>query len=348
MKIVLDFFGRKKWLVGVVVVLVLVGLWWFNKSKQPALSKSGKTRQLFTVTARNLKSALSISGTVQAEEKVTLQFQTSGKLAWVGVKEGDRVEKYQALASLDQRDLQKSLKKKLLDFTTSRWTVDQWRDDNKSAATGDTNTYMSDKLTRIAQENQFSLDKTILDVELSQLSIEIATLITPIGGVVTHVDQPYAGVNITPATARFEVINPDTLYLKGLVDQQDVVKIRENSHADIIFDAFPDETYRGILYYIAFSPESTDENSYLIKVKLPATILGKVRLGMGAEVSINTLQKNGVLAVPLESIEEQGTKKFSTIQTKTGETRKQVITGLETDEYVEIKRGLKKDDVIIY
>lgn len=332
----------------IIVVILGIGFWWFAKSKQPALSKSGKPKQTFVVATRNLKSLLSISGTVQAEEKVTLQFQTSGKLTWVGVKEGDYVQKYQAIAGLDQRDLQKNLKKKLYDFTTSRWTVDQWRDDNRSAATGDTNIYLSDRLTRLAQQNQFSLDKTILDVELSQLTIEVATLVTPIEGIVTHVDQPFAGVNITPASARFEIVNPDSLFLKGLVDQQDVIKLRENSRADIVFDAFPDKNYAGKLTYVAFSPESSDENSYLIKIQLPRTLLSKVRLGMGAEISINTLQKNGVLALPLEAIEEQGTKKYVFIQTKNGEVKKQIITGIETDEFVEIKKGLKKGDVVVY
>ncbi len=335
--------------VTIIVLITLgIGLWWFNKAKPPVLSKSGKPKQTFVVTTQNLKSTLSISGTVQAEEKVLLQFQTSGKLSWVGVKEGDSVQKYQAIAGLDQRDLQKNLQKKLYDFTSSRWTVDQWRDDNKSAATGDTNIYLSDRLTRLAQQGQFSLDKTILDVELSQLTIELATLVTPIGGIVTHVDQPYAGVNITPAGARFEIVNPDSLYLRGFVDQQDVIKLRENSRAEIIFDAIPDKNYVGKLVYIAFSPESSDENSYVIKIKLPHSLLSKVRLGMGAEISINTLQKNGVLAVPLEAIEEQGTKKYIFIQTKNGEVKKQITTGLETDEFVEVKKGLKKNDVVVY
>ncbi len=65
-----------------------------------------------TDTARvkrgNLEEKLIISGLIDAEEKVTLRFQTSGRLSWVGVKEGDLVKKYQGIATLDQREIKKN------------------------------------------------------------------------------------------------------------------------------------------------------------------------------------------------------------------------------------------------
>ena len=64
----------------------------------------------------------------QAREQSKVAFQTGGKLTQIAVKEGDVVQKGQYLASLDQRQLQKSLQKELNDYMKARWTFDQNKD----------------------------------------------------------------------------------------------------------------------------------------------------------------------------------------------------------------------------
>jgi macrolide-specific efflux system membrane fusion protein len=96
-------FVRKYWFWGLVVVAVLgfVGF----KMFAPVPLK-GKT---FTVKKGDLRDTLSFSGTVDASEKVALKFQSSGRLSWVGVKEGDVVKKFQGIASLDRESLKKTM-----------------------------------------------------------------------------------------------------------------------------------------------------------------------------------------------------------------------------------------------
>lgn len=335
-------------LVAIAAVLILVLV--IVSSLRSGVGKNGsKTQQIYTVSRKNIKSTLSLSGTVDAEEATTLQFQTSGKLNWVGVKEGDSVQKYQAIANLDQRSLQKSLEKELYDFLDARWDYDQLLDDYETRATSQKNTYLTDEITRIVQKSQFGLDKTVLDVELAQLSVELATLISPIEGIVTHIDSPYAGVNITPATARFEIVNPNTLFLKVVVDQQDVVKLKEGMSADIIFDSFPNNSYRGRIYYLSFKPAEGEESSYLVKFSLPANLATKLRLGMAAEVNLTTAQKHRVLAVPYLSIIQEGARAYVTVQKGPNQLdKRRVVTGIESDEYVEIKQGLKPGEIVVY
>ena len=312
------------------------------------MSKSGVPLKKYVVVRKNLENIVSLSGTVDAEEKVVLQFQSSGKLAWVGVKEGNMVVKGQVIASLDQRSLRKELEKDLKDFSTERLTVDQFRDDNKSQNTGGDNSYLTNQLTRLAQENQNGLDKTILDVELDSLSLELSNLVAPIDGIVTEIDQSVAGVNITPATARFTIVNPDSLYLLGTVDQQDIAKIRLGAQTKIVFDAYPDNTYSGSVSYIAFAPDSGDNNSYSIKVSIPKNIARSLRLIMGAEISIVTDTRKNVIAVPVEAVTDENGSKFVSLLTGNTPTKQSIKTGLETDDYVQVTRGLHTNDVVVY
>jgi len=292
---------------------------------------------------------LSLSGKVEAEEKATLQFQSSGRLSWLGVKEGDRVSQWQALATLDQRELRKSLEKKLKDFLISREDFDQTKDDNRNQETTDKNTYLTDEISRIVRASQYGLDKAVLDVELANLALEVGTLFSPINGIVTHMDQKVANTNITPATARIEVVNPDTLYLEATVDQQDVVKLAPNLRGEIIFDAYPNQTYWGTLYYISFAPSETEEGSYLIKFNLPASAISKLRLGMAAEISLVTDKAENTVAVPFMAVSEKNNRSVLSVVNEGGKVEERtVLTGIESDELIEIKKGLSPGEMVIY
>ncbi len=83
-------FFKKKWYV-VVIILVIIGLVYFKIGSNAKGAKNGKKQTSYVVKRQNLKETLSLSGSIDAEEKATLRFQSSGRLSWVGVKEGDYV-----------------------------------------------------------------------------------------------------------------------------------------------------------------------------------------------------------------------------------------------------------------
>ena len=83
----------KKIKVIIFGVLMLLTFLFFRK---PALKI-----ETVKITRGDIIESISASGEVDASEKADLTFQGSGKLAWVGVKEGDVVKKYQAIAKLD-------------------------------------------------------------------------------------------------------------------------------------------------------------------------------------------------------------------------------------------------------
>lgn len=83
----------------VVGLMVLIGGFFFFRSRTESTKRS-------TITTTSVKRAdfvknVSSSGKTSATKSVDLKFQTSGKLAWVGVKEGDEVAAFRAIAGLD-------------------------------------------------------------------------------------------------------------------------------------------------------------------------------------------------------------------------------------------------------
>src|SRR3989344_6512971 len=94
---------KKRWYL-ILGLFLIVGFVYYQR--YTAQIKAKKEKSTYTVKRQTLRDDLSLSGEIDAEEKTVLRFQTSGKLSWVGVKEGDQVKKYQTVASLDQREVQ--------------------------------------------------------------------------------------------------------------------------------------------------------------------------------------------------------------------------------------------------
>ncbi len=254
---------KKYWLILYVFVIVagLIGYGTYIVSAT-SVTKTKNTIQ------QNQQKTLSISGNIDALEHVILRFQTSGKLGWVGVKKGDYIRKYQTVAILDQRELQVSLKKYLLAYENQRHTFEQTQDDNKTDLIA-LSVDLRHQAERLMKESQNDLDSSVLDVELKNLALEYANLYSPIDGLVVRIDSPYAGLNITPAQAEFEIINPHTVYFSAAADQKDVIKLATEMIADITLDAFPDKTITGKITSIAFTPiKGKSGTAYEVKIAM--------------------------------------------------------------------------------
>ena len=282
-----------------------------------------------------------MSGEINAEEKATAKFQTSGMLTWVGVKEGDYVKKYQALASLDKRELEKNLKKYLNTFLDSRWDLDQQRADYKDKA-------ITDAMKRILDQAQFDLDNVIIDVEIKDIALKFANLTSPIDGIVTRVGTPYAGINITATNAEFDIVNPKTVYFSANAEQGDVVNLKKGMRAEIILDPYPDKKLTGDVYFIGFIPKTGETGVvYDIKLKLNDNNNDyKYKIGMTGDVNFLLHEKKDILAVSNNYVKSQNGKKY-VWQIKKGKKVKQFISiGEEIEGSIEIISGLQEGDII--
>jgi RND family efflux transporter MFP subunit len=335
-------FIKKRWYFLVIFFLILILIW----TSQP--HKKAKFEEKFIVKRENIRETLTLSGEIDAEEKVSLKFQTSGRLVWVGVKEGDYVRKYQVIASLDKRDLKNRLDKYLNSYLKQRNNFEQTKDDYEKTyefSTGD----LHERAKRILENNQYDLNSAVLDVEYQNLLLEYTDLWTPIEGVVTHIDIPKAGVNITPANATFEIVNPKTLYFLATVEQADVVKIKEGMEGKIILDAFPDFEDRAKIFYISFSPKS-DETGTVYYVKLELSEKTKklpLRLKMTGDVEFVIKEKNDVIALPLRFIKKDKKGSFVYVEDNNKKVKKYVKIGEELEGKVIIEEGLREKEVIV-
>jgi RND family efflux transporter MFP subunit len=326
---------KKHW----IIVLILVFLMGFGLYRQvsPAGSKGETT---YKVKNQNLKETLIFAGNIDAEEKVTLRFQTSGRLNWIGVQEGDFVKKFQTVATLDQREVKKKLDKELRDYIKERADFDQIQEDYEFSS-GNT-------VRRIRDIAQADLDLTVLDVELQNLAVEFSNLFTPIEGVVTKIASKYAGVNVTPAQAEFEVVNPNSIYFSAVIDQTELVGLEEGKTGVLTLDTYPDEDVQVVIQSISFAP-IVGESGAVYEAKLFFDVDNstyKYRLGMTGDVEFVLRELKNIIAVPSEFIKSEGGKRYVMVDESGKKIKSFVTTGEVIDDFTQIKSGLNVGDVI--
>jgi RND family efflux transporter MFP subunit len=332
------WFWNLSWIKKVLILLVIAGsFFWYWSSINSKIAV-----QSVSAKKGSLVESVSSSGEIDAKQKATLVFQTAGKLSWVGVSEGDIVRKGQAIASLDKTQLQATLKKYLNTYERERT---EFNDTSDSAD----DVTLTETVERIKKRAQVDLDQTVIDVELQNEALRLATLYTPIAGIVTRANPLYAGTNVGPTSASYEIVNPDTVYFSADVNEIDVTKIKVGTPVKLELDAFPNEIYQEQILDISFSSKTTATGgtAYTVSITLPANDDYKFRLGMNGDAEFVLSQKNDVLLIPQTALVEDQDKYYTWVIDDGKAIKKEIKIGISSIDEVEIIEGLEEGEQVI-
>ena len=346
---------KKSWIIIIVFILLTTigSIYWFNPFKFSFIPNySAKSKEKTAIVKKGtISQSVTISGEIDAEQKTVQRFPLSGILNWVGVKKGDTVKRNQSLASLDQKELQKRLEKYLYAYQKSRWDFDQTKDEFRQPAQnywGMTWDQRND-IDRVFQKAQFDLSSSVLDVEIQKITLDNAFLYSPIDGIVTNVTAPFPGTNITPSQAEFEIINPSSIYLSILADQNEVTSMHTGMTCSVKFDPFPDQTFHGTVTYIAYTPKSGESGTvYGVSVSFPdATASASLyRLGMTGDATFTLKERRDVLTVPSSAIHVESDKRYVNRKVQGNAVKTFIEVGLEDETHSEILSGVAEGDVL--
>src|SRR5258708_504915 len=148
-------------------------------------SQGHTTAQTQTVNARQLTSQIAADGVITAQNEATLHFQTGGKVVYLGFKAGDHVSQGATIAQLDTYALQRAMTQLLNLYRSTRATFDQTQQNAQnnvlqtqqkpltSGAQMDQSNAINDAVKRIVDQNQATLDNSVIAVELSNYAVQL-------------------------------------------------------------------------------------------------------------------------------------------------------------------------------
>lgn len=334
---ILKFIAARKWWLVMIVLVALGGFFYIKQqnAKKVVLKFGQPIRQDITQT-------LQASGVVDAKDKALLRFAAGGKLVYLGAKEGDVVKKWQTIATIDARDLQKRLEKSLNTYSQQRNSWDQTVDDSKDRT-------LATKEVRTVNTSQLTLNNIVADVELASIGISNATMTSPIAGVLVSAPTNLSGVTLSP-TDTFVVVNPSTLIFRAEVDEADIAKVKVGQSVTLSLDAYQDRTIETFVSRIGYLSIGTSSGTaFIVEMPIPVeNALDTYRLGMNGDSNIILSTQPNILTVPLSATKERDSKFFVDIKTGPNTaTEREIKVGIQTDAVVEIISGLTQADQIV-
>lgn len=193
-------------------------------------------------------------------------------------------------------------------------------------------------------EKQVALAEVALEEAKARLAE--AQIIAPFAGTVTAIEVR-EGENVGALVPLITLSDLTTLEIVAQIDEIDVAEVAVGQKVQIRLDAFPGEELAGTITRVA--PAATTERGstiYQAVVRFERTDL-PLRLGMGANLRITTLEKADVLLVPNRAIQPIGRKRVVRVLEGGNVREVEVVTGLSNESETEIVEGLREGEVVL-
>ncbi|MDD3040680.1 efflux RND transporter periplasmic adaptor subunit [Bacteroides sp.] len=293
-----------------VVVVVGGGIWLFTGS--PAKHKV--TYATATVSKGDISNSVTATGTIEPVTEVEVGTQVSGIIDKIYADYNSVVTKGQLIAEMDRITLQSEFASQKATYDGAKAEYEfQQKNYERSKGLHD-KSLISDTDYEQAlynyQKAKSSYDSSKASLAKAERNLSYATITSPIDGVVISRDveegQTVASGFETPTLF---TIAADLTQMQVVadIDEADIGGIEEGQRASFTVDAYPNDTFEGVVTQIRLGDASSTSSStssssntvvtYEVVISAPNPDL-KLKPRLTANVTVYILDKKGVLSIP--------------------------------------------------
>ena len=290
--------------VGAVAVIAIV-VWALSGGKK----EEEVTFESAKVERQNIHTTITATGTIEPVTSVTVGTQVSGIVSKLYVDYNSVVKKGQVIAELDRTNLTSELNRAKAELTSAQSTLSYETANfqryqtlfNKGLVSA--NDYESAKLSY--EKARQTVNSARESVQKAQTNLGYATITSPIDGVVlsksVEEGQTVAASFNTPELFNIAQDLTDMRVIAN-IDEADIGGVKEGQRVTFTVDAFPDDKFEGTVTQVRQEATTTSNVvTYEVVIGAPNKDL-KLKPGLTANVTIYTLEKNDVLAVPSKAL----------------------------------------------
>ena len=283
------------------MALVLAGAGWYLKDKN---GKTPKYR-LEKVERGDVVSTVTATGTLAAVTTVKVGSQVSGIISQLYADFNSEVKKGQMLAELDPTTFQAQVDQRRADLERARVEVRNSKTAFDRAQNLLNNQLLSESEFDTAQANLLSAEASVKQTEATlrqaETNLSHTKIESPIDGIVVNreydIGQTVAASFQAPTL--FTIAQDLTLMqVSTNIDEADIGRIKKGAAASFTVDAFPDQTFDGVISQIRLTPQVVNNvvtYTVLIDVSNPDL---KLKPGMTANVQVPVEKVANTLKVP--------------------------------------------------
>ena len=272
-----------------------------------------KEQKTSFVTAKvergNIQNSITATGTIEPVTSVTVGTQVSGIVSHLYVDYNSIVKKGQVIAELDKTNLTSELNTAKANLASAQSTLNYEQANynryktlfDKGLVSADE--YEKARLSCLKAKDQVTTASQ--SVQKAQTNLGYATITSPIDGVVlsksVEEGQTVAASFNTPELFTIAQDLTDMRVIAD-IDEADIGGVKEGQRVAFTVDAFPDDQFEGHVTQVR-QQATTESNvvTYEVVISAPNNDM-KLKPGLTANVTIYTLEKNGILVAPAKAL----------------------------------------------
>ena len=290
-------------------------------------------------------------GQVSSDDIYTVAPKIQGEITRVNFKVGDSVKKGDILFEIDSKDF-------LIDKNANLTQLENQLETSKLAYDDALTSYNNTKsLYEIGSSSKREFDAVKTQLENAKNNYESTQknynnrlntynastdnyhVKSPADGIVTKVNMS-VGMSVSNQNI-FEIESSDRKIFNTSVSTSDINSIELGQTAKVYISTL-DKTIEGEVREISYSGTN---GSYPVTIELEDQ--DGIYTGMYGEVSIVVKEKKSALSIDEKSIMVEGEKKFIYTISENLAHKKEITTGIEDNNLVEVVSGLSKDDDVV-
>lgn len=304
---------KKIILIAVAVVVVAgAGIWFFAGS--PAKHKV--TYATANVSKGDISNSVTATGTIEPVTEVEVGTQVSGIIDKIYVDYNSVVTKGQLIAEMDRATLQSELASQQATYDGAKAEYEYQKKNYERSKGLHEKSLISDTDFEQAlynyQKAKSSYDSSKASLAKAERNLAYATITSPIDGVVISRDVE-AGQTVASGfeTPTLFTIAADLTQMQVVadVDEADIGDVEEGQRVSFTVDAYPNDVFEGKVTQIRLgatsSSSSTTTTTTVVTYEVVISAHNpdlKLKPRLTANITIYTLDKQGVLSVPAKAL----------------------------------------------
>ena len=328
-------------LLALLVAFLIYNKFFSKKAKQTSAATAGKGKRkngpvsvnIMVVKDTTVNNQIDITGTIDANERVSLISQTAGNITGIYFTEGTRVKKGQLLVKVYNQDLQASLQQYEAQMILARDINNRNKILLQKEAVS-----KEEYETSLSSLNSLKAQADVIRAQINRTEIR-----APFSGVI-GLRNVSPGGYLSPATPIATLVNIDPAKLTFSVPERYLPIINKGSKVSFTIESSR-KSFNATVY--AIEPE-LDANSRTITVRAKApNPENLLTAGSFAKINLTLDQIPKTIMVPTECVIPDLKSSKIYIYKNGIAVAQNVKTDLRTDTKIQVVEGLKAGDSIV-
>lgn len=295
--------------------------------------EKGATVNVATLEKSNFAHTVSIHGVVEASKNIMVNPEATGKIISISVREGQKISKGQAIASIDASIIRKNIEevKKGLEFATTIF--------EKQKALNEKG--IGTEVQFLEAKNRKESAEKSLETLNSQLAKYVVR--APISGYVDDI-IPNVGEMANPQMAIARLVNLEKVFVESEISEALLGKVNEGDEVEVSFSSI-NKTIKG---KIVQTGQYIDPMNRTFKIKIDLAEQNSLfKPNLLAIIKITDYKAVDVVVVPNKTIQDDIKGNFVFVNENGTATKKYVALGNSNQTTTEILDGLEGSESII-